>query len=156
MLSRTLKVALPLALAMLHCLSACNGNGDALQHIQSQGELKVATRNSPTTYFTDRDGPNGFEYALAGMLADDLGVELKVELAFTLNGLFEILQAGRGRPGRRGINTHRAATKAVSSFLGVSQADNPGRLCSRQKTPHQGKAVNWPGNGRVGQLQPRG
>jgi membrane-bound lytic murein transglycosylase F len=88
----TRKFALPLSLLLLHWLGACNGNGDALQQIQSEGELKVATRNSPTTYFIDRDGPNGFEYALAGMLAKDLGVELKVELAFTLDGLFEILK----------------------------------------------------------------
>ena len=88
------KIALPLTLALLYWLSACSGNSDALQRIQSEGELKVATRNSPTTYFIDRDGPNGFEYALAGMLAKDLGVELKVELAFTLNGLFQILWRG--------------------------------------------------------------
>lgn len=94
MLPRTIKVALPITLALLYWLSACNGNGDALQRIQSEGELKVATRNSPTTYFIDRDGPNGFEYALAGMLAQDLGVELKVELAFTLDGLFEMLKRG--------------------------------------------------------------
>ncbi len=39
-------VALPAMLALLYLLSACGGNGDALQRIQSEGELKVATRNS--------------------------------------------------------------------------------------------------------------
>jgi len=94
MVSHTLKIALPLALVLLFGLGACSGSGDALQRIQAQGELTVVTRNSPTTYFIDRDGPNGFEYALAGMLAQDLGVELKVDLAFTLGGLFEILRRG--------------------------------------------------------------
>lgn len=93
-MSHALKIALPLALVLLCGLSACNGNGDALQRIQAEGVLTVVTRNSPTTYFIDRDGPNGFEYALAGMLAKDLGVELKVDLAFTLGGLFEILRRG--------------------------------------------------------------
>ena len=79
-------------LALLYLLSACGEDSDALLRIQSRGELKVATRNSPTTYFIDRDGANGFEYALAGLLAKDLGVELKVELAFTLDGLFEMLK----------------------------------------------------------------
>jgi len=90
-LTATLTLCLCLLAAIL---SACSGSGDALQDIQSRGELKVATRNSPTTYFLDRDGPDGFEYALAGMLARDLGVELTVESAFTLEGLFELLNRG--------------------------------------------------------------
>ena len=119
MLSRTLKVALPLTLALLYWLSACSGNGDALQRIQSEGELKVATRNSPTTYFIDRDGPNGFEYALAGMLADDLGVELKVELAFTLSGLFEILKRGEADLAAAGLTLTEQRQKQFPPLLGV-------------------------------------
>ena len=87
-------VALLAALALPALLSACSNGGDALQRIQTQGELKVATRNSPTTYYLDRDGPNGFEYALAQLLAEDLGVELNIQLAFTLEGLFELLSRG--------------------------------------------------------------
>lgn len=90
----TSTVALCLSLTLLPILSACEGEGDALQRIQSRGELIVATRNSPTTYYLDRDGPNGFEYALASLLAEDLGVELRIELAFTLDGLFERLTRG--------------------------------------------------------------
>ena len=89
-----LPVALLAALALPALLSACSNGGDALQRIQTQGELKVATRNSPTTYYLDRDGPNGFEYALAQLLAEDLGVELNIQLAFTLEGLFELLSRG--------------------------------------------------------------
>lgn len=92
---RTLTVALSCTLALLYMLSACNGGGDALQRIQSKGELRVATRNSPTTYYLDRDGPNGFEYALARLLAKDLGVELRIETAFTIDGLFEMLARGK-------------------------------------------------------------
>ncbi len=88
---RTMTVALGLTLALLYLLSACNGGGDALQRIQSRGELQVVTRNSPTTYYIDRDGANGFEYALAGLLARELGVDLKIQIAFTLDELFETL-----------------------------------------------------------------
>jgi membrane-bound lytic murein transglycosylase F len=91
---RTPTLALSLTLALLYLLSACNGSGDALQRIQSRGELIVVTRNSPTTYYTDRDGPNGFEYALTSLLARDLGVELKVQTAFTLEGIFSMLLRG--------------------------------------------------------------
>ncbi len=81
-------------LALLYLSGGCTDGGDALQAIQSRGELKVATRNSPTTYYLDRDGPNGFEYALASLLAQDLGVELKIGTAFTLDDLFEMLTRG--------------------------------------------------------------
>jgi len=87
----SLTLAAGLVLGLLYPLAACNGGGDALERIQSRGELRVATRNSPTTYYIDRDGPNGFEYALAGLLAEDLGVELRIQVAFTLQGLFEML-----------------------------------------------------------------
>ncbi len=90
----TPSATLSITLALLYMLSACSDDGDALQRIQSRGELKIATRNSPTTYYLDRDGKSGFEYALAGLLAEDLGVDLKVQAAFTLNGLFEILNRG--------------------------------------------------------------
>jgi len=87
---RTLSVAC----VLLVLLAACADGGDALQQIQSRGELKVISRNSPTTFFTDRDGPTGFEYALAEMLAQELGVELELDSAFTLQGIFESLRRG--------------------------------------------------------------
>ena len=85
---------LAIVLVLLTGLTACTGGGDALENILSSGELKVATRNSPTTYFTGRDGPTGFEYSLAELLAEDLGVELKVKTSFSLNELFELLRRG--------------------------------------------------------------
>ena len=60
---------LVIALVLLSGLTACTGGGDALDGILSSGELRVATRNSPTTFFTGRDGPTGFEYSLAELLA---------------------------------------------------------------------------------------
>ncbi len=83
-----------ITLVLLGWLAACNNGGDTLQRIQSRGELLVATRNSPTTFFLGRDGPTGFEYALAELLARDLGVSLKVKPAFTLDGLFQMLRRG--------------------------------------------------------------
>jgi membrane-bound lytic murein transglycosylase F len=65
---------------------------DALDDILERGELQVVTRNSPTTYFLDRDDATGFEYALAGLFAKELGVELKVRTAFSLADIFRTLQ----------------------------------------------------------------
>ncbi len=116
--SRVITAALAFSLALAFMLSACDGGGDALHRIQSRGELTVATRNSPTTYYIDRDGPNGFEYALAGLLAADLGVDLKIEPAFTLEGLFQLLNRGEAdlaaagltlTPQRAGLFPHSSA-----------------------------------------------
>ena len=53
-------ITLACASVLLCLLSACSDSGDTLQQIQSRGVLKVATRNSPTTYYIGRDGANGF------------------------------------------------------------------------------------------------
>jgi len=52
----------------------------------------VVTRNSPTTYYLDKNDPTGFEYALAERLAQELGVDLRMETAFTLPDIFTKLQ----------------------------------------------------------------
>ena len=48
-----------------------------LKAVKRTGELVVATRNSPTTYYEGLDGPTGIEYDMARAFADRLGVKLK-------------------------------------------------------------------------------
>lgn len=64
---------------------------DSLEAIRDQGELVVVSRNSPTTYFVSKNGLAGFEYDLTGMLAEELGVDLVIEPAFSLRGIFTAL-----------------------------------------------------------------
>jgi len=78
------------ALTVLSLLAGC-ARQDALDRIRADGELVVVSRNSPTTYFLDRQEPTGFEYALANLLAEELGVELRLEPAFDLLEIFERL-----------------------------------------------------------------
>lgn len=49
-----------------------------LARILENGVLRVATRNSPTTWFLGAAGESGFEYELALAFANHLGVELEV------------------------------------------------------------------------------
>ena len=65
---------------------------DSLQDIESRGTLSVVSRNSPTTYYLEKSGPTGFEYALTGLLAKELGVELEMEPAFNLHSIFKQLR----------------------------------------------------------------
>ena len=77
--------------ALLCLLWGCDQQ-DSLARIEARGELVVVSRNSPTTYYVDKDGPTGFEYALTELLAEEMGVELKLETVFTLPDIFEQLQ----------------------------------------------------------------
>lgn len=84
-----------LATGLLLLLAACK-EPSTLERIQEDGVLRVVTRNSPTTYYQDRNGEAGFEYELARRLADRLGVRLQMETAEHLNDLYQRVQQPNG------------------------------------------------------------
>lgn len=85
------------AASLLLILSGCSKpTPNALQKIQEQGVLHVITRNSPSTYFQDRNGDTGFEYELVKRFAEQLGVELKIETADNIDQLFNRLDEEEG------------------------------------------------------------
>jgi len=61
-----------------------------LRRVMESGELRVVTRNGPTTYYVGPDGPTGLEYDLARGFARYLGVKLKLSVA---DGYPDVLQA---------------------------------------------------------------
>ena len=77
------------------CSARCVEKPNTLERVKEDGVLRVITRNSPATYFQDRNGETGFEYELVKRFADDLGVELKIETADNLDDLFDQM----GKPG---------------------------------------------------------
>ncbi|WAJ36497.1 membrane-bound lytic murein transglycosylase MltF [Pseudomonas sp. GOM7] len=87
-----------LAIGTLLMLAGCGEDHkpSVLEQVKAAGELRVVTRNSPSTYFQDRNGATGFEYELAKRFAKDLGVELKVETADNLDSLFASLGSKDG------------------------------------------------------------
>lgn len=86
------------ATGLLLLLSGCGVETPptTLERVKAAGELRVVTRNSPATYFEDRNGETGFEYELVKRFAESLGVELKIETADNLNDLFLRLQSKDG------------------------------------------------------------
>ncbi|MFO8155045.1 MAG: membrane-bound lytic murein transglycosylase MltF [Pseudomonadota bacterium] len=70
------------ALGLVIHLTGCGGEAepDALERIQAEGELVVATRNASTTYYEGPLGPVGPEYSMARRFADRLGVDLRLEI----------------------------------------------------------------------------
>ncbi|WP_407315257.1 membrane-bound lytic murein transglycosylase MltF [Pseudomonas sp. nanlin1] len=77
-----------IATGLLLMLSGCVDKPSTLERIKEDGVLRVVTRNSPATYFQDRNGETGFEYELVKRFADDMGVELKIETADNLDEIF--------------------------------------------------------------------
>jgi membrane-bound lytic murein transglycosylase F len=62
-------------------LATCASPPSLLEHIRGAGELRVVTRNTPTTFYWGGDEPRGIEYDLARGFADYLGVDLKLYVA---------------------------------------------------------------------------
>ena len=59
-------------------LGTCSSPPPLLDQVLELGQLRVVTRNTPTTYFIGQDGPAGPEFDLVKGFADDLGRALKV------------------------------------------------------------------------------
>ena len=81
---------------LLLLLSACGKSPTALERAQGDGVLRVITRNSPTTYYQDRNGDTGFEYDLAKRFAESLGLRLQIETADNLDDLYARLNRPDG------------------------------------------------------------
>ena len=79
-------------------------NESVLEQILATGELKVVTRNSPTTYYEGADGPAGLEYDLARMFADHLGVKLTLIVPDSLSGLLDDIKNGRAHIAAAGLS----------------------------------------------------
>jgi membrane-bound lytic murein transglycosylase F len=85
---------LTLVLILISFLAACSKPLPILEQIKKDGELVVLTRNSSTTYYEGPNGPTGFEYDLAKMFADYLGVRLKVVVPEHFSDIIPMIMHG--------------------------------------------------------------
>lgn len=67
---------------------------DTLERLLSEGELRVLSRNGPTTYFEGPEGYTGFEYTLIKGFADELGVKLVITDETSINKTLQHLDQG--------------------------------------------------------------
>jgi membrane-bound lytic murein transglycosylase F len=75
-------------------LASCTGP-DSLDRILERGELVVVSRNGPATYYQDKTGPAGFEYALGSLFAEELGVTMKMEVRQGITDILESVRRGQ-------------------------------------------------------------
>ena len=71
-------------------LSACE-KPSTFEKIAKHKTLHVITRNAPAVYYEGRHGPMGFEYDLAKLFADELGLELDLKVASTRSQILSAL-----------------------------------------------------------------
>ena len=61
-------------------IGTCSAPPSILEQILETGELRVVTRDSPTSYTIGPNGPSGPEYDLVQAFADELGVTFDTEV----------------------------------------------------------------------------
>jgi membrane-bound lytic murein transglycosylase F len=86
-------------LVLFGSLSTCSPTVPLMTRVQSLGVLRVATFNSPTTYYVGAAGPMGFEYDLTRAFAHDLGLEVEILVAESPAEVLDLVRSGRAHLG---------------------------------------------------------
>jgi membrane-bound lytic murein transglycosylase F len=96
-------VRIPLAIVAALFLATCSRPATVLDQILYAGELRVVTRNSPSSYYLGANGPEGPELELAKRLATDLGVDLYIYSMPTLGEVLHEVSEGRADVAAAGL-----------------------------------------------------
>jgi membrane-bound lytic murein transglycosylase F len=90
----TVRLSVLLLAALL--LAGCSDQRSALERVQEEGVLRVATRNSATTYYEGPGGSfRGLEHDLVQRFADRLGVEARFLVPGSLDGILQMTMKGK-------------------------------------------------------------
>jgi len=104
---------LTLAATTLLLLTTCSPRVTTIEQVEELGALRVATINSPTTYYEGPTGPTGFEYELALGLAQYLGVELELVIVDSPAAALQAVQSGRAQIAAAGISVTPLRSQAL-------------------------------------------
>jgi membrane-bound lytic murein transglycosylase F len=101
--SRRLSVRAVVALVAVGLLGTCSARPGVLEQVRLIGELRVATRNSPTAYYFGARGPEGPEYELASRFAAALGVPVRFITLPSPAAVLAAVANGRAHIGAAGL-----------------------------------------------------
>jgi len=77
-------------------LNTCSPLPSLIDQVKTLGELRVATRSGPLSYYLASDGtPQGPEYDFARQFAEELGVKLKITPMRSYGEIYAALVSGR-------------------------------------------------------------
>ena len=96
-----MRVLLIIILASL--IGTCSTAPPLLDQILETGELRVVTRNSPTSYSISPDGPTGPEYDLVRAFAEELGVTLVMDTVDSVSEIIPLILSGQAHMAAAGL-----------------------------------------------------
>ncbi|MGB5627687.1 MAG: transporter substrate-binding domain-containing protein, partial [Woeseiaceae bacterium] len=97
-----MRVLLIMILAGL--IGTCSSAPSILEQVLETGELRVVTRDSPTSFTIGPNGPSGPEYDLAQAFADELGVELVIEPVDSVSEIVPKIVSGDAHMAAAGLS----------------------------------------------------
>ena len=95
-------------IAVAALLGTCSSPPALLDQILEMGELRVVTRDSPSSYVVGPDGPSGPEFDLVQAFADELGVALIIEQVTSESEIVPRLLSGRVHMAAAGLSITRS------------------------------------------------
>jgi ABC-type amino acid transport substrate-binding protein len=120
--SRVLRITAAVILTLF--LGSCAPAPSLLERIIALGELRVVTRNSPTTFYFGADEPSGIEFELARGFAARLGVGLRMYPIDQFWELFPEVADGDAHIAAAGLNITRPR-QAMVDFGPTYQSAQP-------------------------------
>ena len=103
-------------IAVAALLGTCSSPPALLDQILEIGELRVVTRDSPSSYVIGPDGPSGPEFDLVQAFADELGVALILESVVSVSEIVPRLLSGNAHMAAAGLSI----TRSRQEFLNFS------------------------------------
>ena len=101
--------------------------------IEERGYITVVTRNNPTTYFEDRNGPTGYEYEMIRAFADYLDVRLELLVVDNLQDAMSALKSGKADIAAAGFTKEQTSQYPV--MYGPTYASVSEQIIYRLRTP---------------------
>ncbi len=95
-------------------VGTCSYPPPMIDQIIELGELRVVTRNTPTSYFVGPDGPAGPEYDLVRDFADELGVTLVTETVDSVSEILPSLIDGKVHMAAAGLSITESRRRFLS------------------------------------------
>jgi membrane-bound lytic murein transglycosylase F len=102
-----------LIITLAGLIGTCSSPPTILEQVLEIGELRVVTRDSPTSYTFGPSGPSGPEYDLVHAFADALGVELVIESVDSVSEIMPMLVSGDAHMAAAGLSI----TKSRRAYL---------------------------------------
>ena len=100
-------------IALSGLLVTCSSPPVLLEQILLTGELRVATRNGPSTFYHGADEPRGVDYDLAKGFAERLGVDLGIYEADQFQLVLGEVVSGRAHVGAAGLSATESRREIV-------------------------------------------